>query len=199
MLVDLDRGFRALDARAPAVAFLGGEGEGSRAATLAVSRMAKVLADKGIAMRVAGSSVIDEAVFKGAGKSRRDADIQGFALTDSKVKDSVNAKYTRVHDFLVLRELMASNVSAVVVAPDSVEALAHLFVTACDMQTGQATKKPIIVVDPKGAFKRALEAIAQTMRSDTRSYIKADDLNLFTLVKTAGEARRALQKLTPNG
>ncbi len=180
---DLERGLVALDGKKSAVAFFSGEGPRSKAAAALMEQIAEGAAKAGKAVRIGGSAVGDEAVVRGARRANPKAEVQAFALSEGGVERK-DVDYTRVHDPLVLRQLMNTNVDAIVCTPESALQIAMLFTTATDIQTGKMKPKPIVVLDPDGQFEQLKAELARTLHSKERQYIKLDDLDLFTTVKS---------------
>jgi len=180
---DLEAGLVKLDGRPNAVAFFSGEGPRSHSTTKLVEQIAAGAAKAGKPVRVSGSPVGDDAVIRGAQQADPDAEIQAFALHGSKVPDDGEVEYTRVRDPLVLRQLMNTNVDAIVTTPEGALQIAMLFTAATDMQTGKMEKKPIVVLDPDGKFEALKAQLEKSLLSQDRRYIGLADLDLFTVVK----------------
>jgi predicted Rossmann-fold nucleotide-binding protein len=194
MTDQLEVGMRKIDGKPPVVAFFGGAGKGSEAMAPVAQEIATAMAKKGTEMRVGGSPFIDKAVLAGARKVNPDAEVQAFAMADAPVESSPGLDYTKVDDVLVLRELMNTNLKGIVVSPEGAKQIALLFTAACDMQTGEMPKVPIIVLDPEGKFAEVKKMLKETMLSDTRKYINPEDLDLFTVTTSAKEAIKLLNK-----
>ncbi|MBL8956347.1 MAG: hypothetical protein JNK82_36575 [Myxococcaceae bacterium] len=182
---DLEKGLVSLDGKPPAIAFFSGEGPRSQEAAPLMEAIAEGAAKAGKPVRIAGSSIGDEAVLRGARKAKPDAEVQAFALHGAALAD---ASYVQVHDPLVLRQLMNTNVEAIVATPESALQLAMLFTTATDIQTGKMAKKPVIVLDPDGKFDALKKQLAASLHSADRRYINLEDLDIFTTVKADPQA-----------
>jgi len=190
---ELEAGFQKLDGKPAEIAFFGGGGPRSKAAAPIAQAIATGLAKDGIGLRVGGSPYIDQAVLDGARSVKADASVTAFAMGDAPVKDQPGAEYQRVQDVLTLRELMAANVRGLVVTPEGAKQIGQLFTNACDIQTGEIPKIPIVVIDPDGKFKESLKAIEATMLSGSRQYINKEDLQIFTVTTSAEEALKVLE------
>jgi predicted Rossmann-fold nucleotide-binding protein len=190
---ELEQGLSKLDGQPPAVVFFGGGGERSKAAAPVVEKIAHDLAETGATLRVTGSPYIDQAVLKGARSVNPTAEIQAFAMADAPVQSEPGLDYTKVRDVLVLRELADTNIKAIVTTPEGAKQLAMMFAAACDMQTKEIPKKPIIVMDPDGKFAELKKTLAEIMLSDKRKYINPEDLDLFTVTNDPQVAKKALE------
>jgi predicted Rossmann-fold nucleotide-binding protein len=192
MLDDLELGLTRLDGKPKAVAFFAGMGPRSEATAHTVEGIAEALTRAGMAVRVSGSPVADEAVLRGVYRVNPKAEVQAFALADAPVSDHDGLEYTRVHDVLVLRELMNTNIRAIVTTPEGAKQIALLFTAACDIQTGKLPKLPIVVLDPDGKFADLKAELGKIMLSDERRYINPEDLELFTITDDPSVAIAAL-------
>ena len=192
MTDQLEAGLSKLDGKPPVIAFFGGGGDRTKAVASAAQEIAKAMAEAGNQMRVGGSPVMDKAVLAGARSVKPDAEVQAFAMTDAPVQSSPGLDYTKVDDVLVLRELMNTNLKGIVVSPEGAKQLALLFTAACDVQTGEMPKIPIIVLDPDGKFAEVKKMLTETMLSGKRQYINPEDVEMFTVTKDAAEAIRVL-------
>ncbi|MBK7863775.1 MAG: LOG family protein [Archangiaceae bacterium] len=192
MMEDLERGLTRLDGKPKAVAFFAGGGERTQATLGSIEKIAEGLTRAGQAVRVSGSPMGDEAVLRGVQKANPDAQIEAFALDDSTAEDHGPLHYDRVHDVLVLRELMNTNISGIVTTPEGARQIALLFTAACDVQTGKLPKLPIVVLDPDGKFAALKEQLRELMISPERQYINPEDLDLFTVTNDPAVAMQAL-------
>jgi predicted Rossmann-fold nucleotide-binding protein len=173
------------------VAILGGAGPISTGVAGLVAEVGAELAGASIPARVGGSPVLDAVVYRGVKAAKPDAEVQAFALDGDPVADASGMKHLRVHDFLVLNELVATGARGLVVVPDGSRPLATLFISACDLQTRQIEPLPLVVIDPEGRFAQLRRVMRDCMLSASRRYIDPGDLDLFTLTGTAREAARA--------
>ena len=193
----LELGLSKLDGKPPAVVFFGGAGARSRATAQTVEEIAAALGGNGVNMRVVGSPIIDQAVLKGARKANPNAEVEAFAMEDAPVTSEAGLDYTKVRDVLVLRELADTNIKGMVVTPEGAKQIALMFTAACDMQTKEMKKLPIIVLDPDGKFATLKKELAALMLSDKRKYINPEDLDLFTVTNDAKTALQLLNAPAP--
>ncbi len=195
-LYDIAQGLAAIDGAPEAITFIGGEGEISKASAEVIAGIAKGVSQDGETLRIGGSKVVDAAVKRGTGK----LGLQAFALDDGGCK---GVSYNRVNDLLVLRDMLTTKTKALVVTPDSMQALAMLFVAACDIQTKEMPKIPIVVIDPDGKFEAVRKTMGEVLLSQNadgtprRRYINPEDLDIFTVVKTKEEALAKLRQPKP--
>ena len=194
MLADLEEGFRKLDGKPPAIVFFGGEGEQTKASAAATAEIAEAMAKQGSSIRVGGSKVMDQAVLAGAQKANPDVQVQGFAMANAQVEDGPGVDYTKVHDVLVLREMLSSNVKGLVVSPEGAKQIAMLFTSLTDMQTGEMPKVPVVVLDPEGKFQDVKQMLHDTMLTNGRQYINPEDLDLFTITNDPKKAIEILNR-----
>lgn len=180
---DLEKGLSALDGKPAAITFVGGKGARTQAAAATAAAIAAGLSQDEQTLRVVGSEVLDPKV-RAAGK-----DVQAFALSDSKVEGDS----TKVDHVLVLRELADTNVKGLVVVPDGLDAIALLFTTATDIQTGKMPRIPIVVLDPDGKFEELKATLKHLMLSKGRQYIDPSDLDIFSVTNDPNDALRILQ------
>lgn len=190
---DLEKGLTRLDGKPKAVAFFAGMGARTQATLSTIEEIAKGVSDAGKAVRVSGSPLADDAVMRGVQKSSKpDSEIQAFALEDAPVKDHDQLQYTKVNDVLVIRELMNTNIGAIVTTPEGAKQIALLFTAACDVQTGKMPKIPIVVLDPDGKFGELKKTLGELMLSPERRYINPEDLEMFTITNDPKVALAAL-------
>lgn len=192
MTSQLEQGLRRLDGKPPVIAFFGGMGARTQAVAGQVSEIATAMAKGGNTLRVGGSPVLDPLVAKAAHAVNPQAEVQAFAMADAPVESGGGLDYSKVDDVLVLRELMNTNLKGIVVSPEGAKQLALLFTAACDVQTGEMPKIPIVVLDPDGKFEELKKTLSEILLSSSRRYINVEDLSIFTVVKDSASAITAL-------
>jgi predicted Rossmann-fold nucleotide-binding protein len=193
MTAQLEQGLRTLDGKPPVVAFFGGMGHRTKSVAGAVGDIATAMAKSGNTLRVGGSPVLDDIVERAARAVNPEAEVQAFAMADAPVQSRPGLDYQKVDDVLVLRELMNTNLKGIVVSPEGAKQLALLFTAACDVQTGEMPKIPIVVLDPDGRFGELKQTLGELMLSSTRQYINVEDLDILTVTDNAASAIAALQ------
>jgi uncharacterized protein (TIGR00730 family) len=189
MSADLVRGMETLAELPTAVTVFGGSALAADDVAVKVAeRLSERLARTKVGVRAGGDGAILDAVARGVKRGDADGVVQAVLFDRGQPGlEAVRAKaevFEVVHSAPVHKVLLYENTDAFVVLPGGVGTFDELWEIACLMQTGKTPKRPIVLVDDT-FWTPILDAMHRAMALGPDKTIAADDMRLFTVVKTS--------------
>lgn len=189
MSADLVRGMKTLAELPTAVTVFGGSALAADDVAVKVAeRLSERLARSKVDVRAGGDGAVLDAVSRGVKRGDADGVVQAVLLDRGQSGlEAARAKaevFEVVHSAPVHKVLLYENTDAFVVLPGGVGTFDELWEIACLMQTGKTPKRPIVLVDDT-FWTPILDAMHRAMALGADKTIAADDMQMFTVVKTS--------------